>query len=39
VGGATTGVGDRAIGVAVAQLRQFAAGRLPDNTVPRADLV
>jgi phosphoglycerate dehydrogenase-like enzyme len=38
VGGATTGVADRAIGVAVAQLRQFAAGKLPGNTVHRADL-
>jgi phosphoglycerate dehydrogenase-like enzyme len=39
LGGATCGVADRAVGVAVEQLRQFATGRLPDNLVPRADLV
>jgi phosphoglycerate dehydrogenase-like enzyme len=35
---ATSGVADRAVGVAVAQLRQFAQGRIPDNAVPRSDL-
>ncbi|MDR1427726.1 MAG: hypothetical protein LBJ08_08235 [Bifidobacteriaceae bacterium] len=39
VGGATRGVGERAMAVAVAQLAQFASGRVPDNAVPRADLV
>jgi phosphoglycerate dehydrogenase-like enzyme len=37
-GGATHGVGERALEVAVAQLEQFAAGRLPDNLVKPADL-
>jgi phosphoglycerate dehydrogenase-like enzyme len=38
-GGQTHGIGRRALAVAVAQLQQFASGRLPDNLVPRADLI
>jgi phosphoglycerate dehydrogenase-like enzyme len=38
LGGATQRVADRATAVAIAQLRQFASGHLPDNIVLRADL-
>jgi phosphoglycerate dehydrogenase-like enzyme len=38
VGGATAGVAERALKVAVAQLLQFASGQRPSNTIPRGDL-